>query len=179
MMNPFNEEQILESRLNDYQQSVLSVMGISQWQLRGILADEASSGVLDDANDVANANETSIPTDADSQEKKVASIGALREVLSLESSSSGKEQSIENQSSELIKKEPAGLNPIFPIESTEKPFVDSVVLTFAEGAKVSIDWSIANEFSLSGDKLETPPIAYIMNNPIAKKQLWNLLITVL
>ena len=35
-MNTFNQDDILKNRLSEYQQSVLSVMGISQWHVRGV-----------------------------------------------------------------------------------------------------------------------------------------------
>jgi DNA polymerase III psi subunit len=170
-MSSFDEEQILKNRPSDYHQSVLSVMGITQWHLRSVTADEAQ---ISDPKDTQGDGSIAL-TQEKQQEKKVASIGSLRDVLSTGSNDYDKSKLAEEKIP--TKSVSPGLNPTFPIDPSEHQFANSVVASVAEGIQTSIDWSIADSVSLSGTELETPPIAHLMNNPVAKKQLWNLLQT--
>jgi DNA polymerase III psi subunit len=170
-MNSFDEKQVLENRLSDYQQSVLSVMGITQWYLRSVSVDDEQ---ITKADDTENQHEVSVPSTLEQQEKKAASVSALRGVLSTGSDKTKSVESVESVSSAQ-----AGLNPTFPIVPHEQPFVDAVISSVAGDIQIPIEWSITGSFSLSGNKLETPAVEALMTNPSAKKQLWHLLKTLL
>ncbi|TDF39734.1 hypothetical protein EYS14_09525 [Alteromonadaceae bacterium M269] len=184
-MNTFDQNDILKNRLSEYQQSVLSVMGISQWHVRSVEIHD--DGQAD--NDVSVNNSDDLTQQQDRQQKTTNSINALRDALSpgtqSEASQSQSKVTTSNEattptkpsspSNKPIQELPPGVHLLFDVRDQERGFVDDVIASVKEEARDAIRWRVGESIQLEGGELLTPPVSAVMTNPKLKRQLWRLL----
>jgi hypothetical protein len=164
-MKSFDEDTIKNSRPSQYQQSVLSVLGITQWHLAHIKEAPKESSSAD------RHEEPSSSASVSSQDK-MGSINHLRDALV-----SKPAQEVAQQGKAVQNTKP-GLSPLFDVAETERAFVQAVVDSISD-ISASIVWRLSERVHLSETTLETPPIATLMATPALKKMLWRKLQTLL
>ena len=184
-MNTFDQNDMLKNRLSAYQQSVLSVMGISQWHIRGV--ESHSNEVAD--NNVDHSNPADLAPQQEQQKKTASSINALRDALSPGAKVEPKQESLKVAvSSEVkvptkpnppthdsVKELEPGLHLLFEVHDQERGFVDDVISSVKGETRNVIRWRLGGSIQLEGGELLTPPVSAVMRSPKLKRQLWYLL----
>lgn len=174
-MSSFDQDQVIENRLSAYQQSLLSVMGVTQWYLRDVEGDDVTEE--QEVNASPDADEKPSVADNARPENRAASIHALRDVLS--SGESKTDDSLIAASPAITAVSEPGLAVTFSVAAEEKRFVEDIVSAVADEIKVPVKWHVGEQLSVSEQTLYTPAISTLMKTSALKKQLWDMLQTFL